>query len=151
MVFLFILTLSLIYSIEASNRIYLLEKGNARNLAAFSAANALLLSPGYPANWESLPDLNGVSSIGLAMAGNQISPSKLSKLVDLNKSNYSAAKDILGLAKYGASVSILSLQGRHSIAEFGLQPPGGKPASAASRIALYKGEEVILRLKVFEK
>jgi len=150
-VFLFILTLSLIYSTEVSNRIYLLEADNARNLAAFSAANSLLLSSGSPANWENMPDLNYVSSIGLAKAGNEIHPAKLRKLMDLNAGNYNGVRELLGLAKYNLRISVLALQSRESLAEFGFQPAGGKSASAANRIAFYNGKEVIMRLEVFEK
>ena len=150
-VFMFILVLSITYSAEVANRVSLLEEDNARNLAASNAANALLFSGGSPANWQNLEDLNNVSSIGLARTRNELSPGKIAHLVDLNAGNYEGVRHLLGLSKYGIAISILRLQNSQSLAEFGIQPGNGKKVSAVNRIALYNGEEVLVRLKVFEE
>jgi len=150
-VFLFILVLSITYSTEVANRITFLEEDNARNIAALNAANALIISPGNPGNWENLNGLNAVSSIGIAATPNEIHSGKLQKLVDLNTDNYGKVRNLLGLSKYDIAISVLRLQNRQSVAEFGQQPNSEHKVSAVNRIGFYNGEEVIVRLKVFEE
>lgn len=150
-VFLFILILSITYSSEVANRIVFLEADYARDNSALNAANALLLPKGNPGNWENLPDLNNVSAIGIARTRNEIHEKKLQRLVDLNANNYNGVKELLGLQKYDFKISVLRLQNRQSLAEFGLEPGSEDEVSAVNRIAYYNGEEVIVRLKVFGK
>jgi len=49
-VFLFILSLTIVYSNETANRVALAEKGNARDLAAITTGQALVYSRGTM-NW----------------------------------------------------------------------------------------------------
>ena len=149
-VFLFILTMTIIYSTDVSNHTYLLEKERSRQLSSLAVANALLYSGGNPANWETFPDLNNVSGIGIVSNRNEIQEEKLQQLVDLNAGNYSKAKELLGASAYGLRVSVLRLQDKQSLAEFGLEPGSEESTTAINRIAFYDGQEVILRVKVFE-
>jgi hypothetical protein len=149
-VFLFILTMSIIYSGEVANRVYFLEENQARDQAALRAADAIVLSSGNPANWETLSSLDSASSLGIAQSRNVLDEGKLLALLDLNAGNYSRIKDLLGASRYGLGISVLRLQNKQSLAEFGMQPGSEKNVSVVSRIALYQGEEVIVRVKVFE-
>ena len=150
-VFLFILSLTIVYSNETANRVALAEKGNARDLAAITTGQALVYSRGEPAYWETLPDLNNVSSLGLSRGGwNELSAEKFQRLSDLNSTHYIEIKDLLGLSRYGLKISVLDLQTKQSIAEFGLEPSEGDEVSAVNRIAFYNGTDILLRVKVFE-
>lgn len=149
-VFLFILTLSIIYSTEIDNRIGLLESENSRQISAQNAANALVLGTGSPGNWQEHGDLNSVSGIGLAESMNIIQAEKLNRLVDFNAGYYDEVRVLLGLAKYDLRVSVLRLQNKESVAEFGLEPIEVSDVTAVNRIAHYNGENVIVRVKVFE-
>lgn len=150
-VFLFILTLSIVYSTQAANRVELMEEDKARATAAMSAANSLLLSSGKPANWQNLGDLNNVSSIGIVKSKNEIDSAKLQHLLDLNESNYEGVRDLLGVGKYGLSISVLRLSDQISVGEFGLDPESDDKVTAVNRIALHDGNAVVVRLKVFEE
>jgi len=149
-VFLFIITLSIVYSSEVANRVYFLEEGQERDQAVLRAGDALLLSPGSPANWELLSDVSQASSLGLVKSRNVLDSGKVQALLDLNAGSYGRIKELLGASKYDFGISLLSLQSRQSLAEFGMQPGSENRVSAVNRIALYKGEEVIVRVKVFE-
>ncbi len=149
-VFLFILTLSIVYSSEVANRVYFMEEGNARDQTVLQAADALVLSAGSPANWETLSDLNTASSLGLVKSRNVLDAGKLQAILNLNAGNYGRIKELLGASRYDLGVSVLRLQNKQRLAEFGLQPSSENKVSAVSRIALYNGEEVIVRVKVFE-
>ena len=151
-VFLFILSLTIVYSNETANRVALAEKGNARDLAAITTGQALVYSRGEPAYWETLPGLDGVSSLGLSRAGhNELGAEKFQRLSDLNGTHYPEIKDLLGLSRYGLKISVLDLQTKQSLAEFGLEPPETADVSTVNRIAIYNGSNVILRVKVFEE
>ena len=149
-VFLMILTLSITYSMEIANRINLLEEESARQDAARNAANALLFSTGSPANWQNLDNLSGVSSLGLADTMNVIDAEKLRHLLDLNAGYYNEIRSLLGVGKYGLRISVLDLQSKQSLADFGLEPADDEKVTSVNRIASYNGAEVIVQVRVFE-
>ncbi|MFH1390953.1 MAG: hypothetical protein ABIH20_01440 [Candidatus Diapherotrites archaeon] len=149
-VFLFIITSTIVFSNEINNNVILAEKDNLRKETAITAASALVYSSGSPANWENLADLNNVSSIGIAKTRNFLDSEKVSKLVDLNQTNYSAVKYLLGVSKYGLKISVLNLQDKSVLAEFGLEPESDDSVSAVNRFAYYNGQDVLIRVKVFE-
>jgi len=149
-VFLFILTLIIVFSGDISNRVSLVQEHNLREEAALHAASSLVYSPGSPANWENVSDLNNVSSIGIAETRNLIDSDKLARLVDLNQTNYVGVKDLLGLSKYDLKIDLIRMQNSQVISEFGLNPDVNKSVTTANRFAYYNNENVILRVKVFE-
>ncbi len=150
-VFLFILVISITYSLQTANNIELIEKDNERQNTVILVTNSLLLNQGNPINWENLNDLNTVTSIGLINSRNEISVKKINKLIDLNSTNYETIKDLLGASKYDLKIELLDLETKQAIREFGLNPSDvNKSVSVVNRIALFEGNEVIVRVKVFK-
>jgi len=149
-VFLFILVLAVTYSNTVANRVSLFESDAERQTSAAIAANALVYSTGSPSSWENLSGLENVSSLGLVSSKNMIDRQKLQRLVDLNATNYDDVRALIGLSKYNVKISILRLQNKQSIEEWGMNPGLQDTVTAVNRIAFYNGENVIVRLKVFE-
>jgi len=149
-VFLFILVLSHTYSTEISNRIYFMEQESQRINSAQDAVNSLLYSSGYPANWHNLSSPLGISSLGIVKTRNIIDAEKISRLEDFNSSYYDEVRSLLGVGKYGLRISLIDMDTKNSLAEFGLEPSSTDKVSSVNRIAFYEGSEVLLRVKVFE-
>ena len=147
--FLLALSLSIIYSNSVAQNVSISENSSQREIAAITAASALVYSNGSPANWQNLPDLTGVVSLGIAKTRNEIDPAKLERIKQLAQSNYGEVKDLLGASKFGLKVTAISLQNSQIISEFGAAPPVGKDTSSVNRFALLNGQEVILRVQVF--
>ena len=148
--FLMIILLTMITFNQINQTILFAEEENNRNEASFNAAKQLLATPGSPANWENLTDLNNVFSIGIVNTKNEIDFKKMEKLSDLNSTNYTAAKKLLGAAKYGLKIDIIKLQDKSVLAEFGLEPDVNASVSSVNRFGIYNGADVILRVKVFD-
>ncbi len=147
-VFLFVLTLTVIYSNQVASRVGYWENTSDRASAALLASSALVLSPGEPSNWESLA-IEDINSIGLAESRNVLLPSKLQRLVDLNSGQYSEAKALLGLAKYGVRIEVSDLN-KQLLKAFGLEPGSENQVSAFTRLAVLNGKPVLVKVKVFE-
>ena len=147
-IFLFVLTLTIIYSNQVANRAYYWEETNEREHAALLASRALVLSPGEPANWERL-GLNSMESIGLAGSRNVIDSRKLQRFADLNEGSYEETKALFGLSRYDARVTISDLGGQ-LLESFGPEPDANTETSSLVRAALYNGEAVLVKVKVFE-
>ena len=147
-VFLFVLTLTIIYSNQVANRAYYWEETNERELAALLASRALVLSHGEPANWERL-SVEDMNSIGLAGSRNVIDSRKLQRFADLNAGSYGEAKALLGLSKYDVRITISDLN-QQLLESFGLEPDANKETSSFTRAALYGGEAVLVRVKVYK-
>lgn len=150
-VFLLILTFSIVFSSDTANKISLSEKNNLREQAAITAASALVYSAGSPVNWETLADISGVTSIGLADSRNEIGKQKLQKIKEFSQSNYETVKDLLGLSRYGLKVEVLDMQNNQTITEFGQEPGPEQETSTVNRFAGFDEKEVIVRVKVFEQ
>ncbi len=148
-VFLLILTLIATYSNHTANRVDIIESDNERDETANLVSNSLIYSQGNPLNWEN-KTITGISSIGIIKERNVIDKQKLQQLVDLNTGNYEEVKDLLGASKYGLKIELEALQNGQMIAEFGIDPSTEEKVSSANRFAFYDGEEVLLRVKVFE-
>ena len=151
LVFLFMLAVTLSYSGEISNRIALIEKDSARFTYAQHAANAVMFSSGYPADWENLSDLTTVTSFGLAENRNIISPAKVQRMADLNQSFYAGIKDLLGLSKYDLKIEIIKLDTGVKLKEFGTNPGSEDIVTSINRFGDYNGVTVNVRVKVFEQ
>ena len=152
-VFLFILTITIVYSMQVADRVYLLDREHERQVAAQNTANSLLFSQGEPADWHTHRDLNlaVISSIGIVKTRNQIDSAKLQKLQDWNRTRYLEIKDLLGILKYDIRISVIDPKSGNSFGEFGLEPEADDKTTAVNRIADYNGQEVIIRLKVFKE
>ena len=148
-IFLVLVTVVAVYSNQVANSTVLIEEDAERDEAALTAAKALVYSPGKPSNWEALGGINGVSSIGIAKERNVIDPGKLQRLVDLNQGNYSEVKGLLGLSRFNVKVSVISLEDKGVLEEFGLEPGPDNEVSSATRFAVYEGRQVMLRTRVF--
>ncbi|MBI2598471.1 MAG: hypothetical protein HYW50_04715 [Candidatus Diapherotrites archaeon] len=148
--FLLILSFSIVYSNSVAQNIFLLEKSNEREQVAQTTANALLNSPGFPANWQNLPDLTSVFALGISGSRNIIDNAKLQKIAQFSQTDYEKVIDLLGAGKYGLKVLVLRLQNNQTISEFGADQLSEQSVSTVNRLALLEGEEVIVRVKVFE-
>lgn len=150
LIFLFIIILTMTVSGEFSGKILLKQQDNERDEAAIRAGNALVYSPGEPANWQNQAGITGVSAIGLADSKNRLDNAKVQRLADLNQGYYNEVRDLLGANKFGVQITILTLEGVKR-KEFGLKPAANKRVSAVNRIAILNNENVLVRVRVFEQ
>ena len=150
-VFLFIITFTTIYSNEISYRVTLMEGAEAREIAALNVLDSLTLSQGRPANWELFSDLNRVSSIGLVSSIGDIDEQKFEHMIDMNALHYEAIRYILGAGAYEMNISILDMQNRQVLGEFGTRPLNTDKVTSVSRPVLYGGEDSLLRVELFEE
>ena len=149
-IFLLILTTAITYSNQVSNRIYFFEQEEEMRQAGQQAANGLVLTNGNPANWENLPNIDNVNSIGIADSANMLNSSKITQLSALASSDYEDVKSILGIAKFDFKLEIISMQGNFTVESFGASPESESSIVSINRIAFYDGNNVVVRLKVFE-
>jgi len=147
-IFLFVLTLTIIYSNQVANRAGYWDETNEREHSALLASRALVLSPGEPSNWEHL-SIEDMNSIGLAGSRNVIDSRKLQRFADLNESSYEETKALFGLSKYDVRVTVTDLN-RQLLESFGIEPDANKETTSLTRAALYNGEAVLVKVKVFE-
>ncbi len=148
-VFLFALTFSIIFANQLALRVESIDSFNHRQDLARTAMNALLADSGNPAHWAALSDLNTADSLGLVSSRNDLSPAKLQGLVDLNASSYGAMKNLLGISRYDFEFTVNDLNGT-VLASAGTGPDSNSNTVSINRLALYKGREVLARLRVFD-
>jgi len=148
-IFLFVLAITLAYSNNVALRTEALDKTSEMRFVSAGAINSLVLSEGYPADWQNLADLTEVKSIGLANGRNIIDGNKLASLVDYNQNSYSELKSILGLTKYDVYIAVEDVNSGNTLYEFGLSPENEEVVSSR-RLGLLNNEEVFVRLEVFE-
>jgi len=114
------------------------------------ASDALVLTPGRPANWDMLP-VNSTSfeSMGLASSPNVISTAKAFRLSELNSTNYTEIKTVLGLGAASTSVEIFLFGDSVPLYSFGVKPSNTSRSSVFERVAMLDdGRPVLLRLEV---
>jgi len=114
------------------------------------ASDALVLTPGRPANWHLLhANSTSFESFGLASSPNVISAAKASRMQDLNNTNYSDVKTAMGLAAMNTSIEIILLDDAVPLYSFGQKPGNASRSSVFERVAvLDDGRPVLLRLEV---
>jgi len=150
LVFLFILSLSVIVSRQAFLQADSFEQYSELRDAASAAASALVVSSGQPSNWEKLPSINDINSVGLAEERNVLSSEKLQRFSDLNSSNYSDLKQLLGLGKFDFFFSVELLQSSQQLYSAGMLPDSNATVVSASRLALLGSDEILVKLEVFD-
>ncbi len=159
-VFLFALTYSVIFANQLALRVESIDSFNHRQDLARTAMNAFLADSGRPANWAALSDLNAADSLGLVSSRNDLSPAKLQGLIDLNATSYDPMKKLLGLSRYDFEFTVNDLNGTviasvdtctglNSDTVFA-SPDSNSNTVSINRLALYRGREVLARLKVFD-
>lgn len=148
-VFLFALTFAIVFASQLALRVESIEAYNHKQDLARNAMNSLMASPGNPANWQSLADLNSTDSIGLARSRNSLSAAKVQAFVDLNGTAYYSMKTLLGLSRYDFEFTVTDLNGA-ALAFVGTSPDANSGTIAVNRLALYNGREAIARLRVFD-
>ena len=149
-IFLLILTTATTYGNQVANRIYFFEHDAEMRQAGQQAANGLILTGGNPANWQNLPGIGNVNSIGIADSANMLNKSKIARLASLASSNYEEVKGILGIAKFDFRIEVISMQNNFVVESFGASPKSESSIVSISRIAFYDGNNVVVRLKVFK-
>jgi len=107
-------------------------------LAAQDAVNALMLTPGFPSDWERNP--SSASVVGIAYRRNVIDAAKLDAL---NQTNYSA---LMGLERFNISISITS--GGLIVYQTGTVDTNSSLAMVERTCAFINGTPCTLRLMV---
>lgn len=106
---------------------------------AHDAANNLLLTRGYPLDWEQLPNVSMVSSLGIASRRNVIDEAKLRAM---NSTNIGY---LLGLEKY--NISIVIKQNGTTVYQTG-SIENDTTLILAERTCVYNGSPCLLTLSV---
>ncbi|MFA5931467.1 MAG: hypothetical protein WC821_04110 [archaeon] len=151
----FVFGLMLFFS--ASNSVFaqaeLFDSRKQADEVAHSVLNSLILSPGYPNDWQKY-SLDDINSIGLASTPNMIDSNKTITLINWlnNTSTYSSLKQKLGLGPYDIFLKISTASGETIFDSISLG--GGVIASdpqlkiVYSRIVYYNNESVMLNIIV---
>jgi hypothetical protein len=116
--------------------------------AAIFTSDALLTTPGEPANWETLPGLQNATTLGLVNGRNEISNAKIERLVAENGS-YESIKGKVGMQYYDFRVSVLSLGGGTVYHRFGKAPPADAESIVIERLGLVNDSIMLVRLEVW--
>ena len=148
-IFLLILTTATVYGNQVANRIYFMEQNSEMRQTGQQAANGLVLTSGNPANWQN-QTVENIQSIGLANSANNLKKNKVQHLASLASSDYEDVKSILGVAKFDFRLEIISMLDNFTVESFGASPGSESSVVSINRIAFYDGNNVIVRLKVFE-
>lgn len=114
------------------------------------ASDALVLTPGRPANWDLLPTNSATfESVGLASSPNVISTAKALRLQDLNNTNYTQIKTAMGLGAVNTSIEITLLGDSVPLYSFGIKPGNTTRSTVFERVAvLDDNRPVIVRFEV---
>ena len=88
----------------------LIDQRADMELVARNAMSGLLTTGGDPSSWYLLETFD-VDSFGLAYSDYDLSESKISKLQELNDTNYSDIKNSLGIGKYNLHLSFFNSSG----------------------------------------
>ncbi|VVC00891.1 Uncharacterised protein [uncultured archaeon] len=120
-----------------------MDKTNS-DMEVLAVSDALVSSPGLPENWTAAP--LDAKAIGLAKKPNELDPYKVSALSSLP---YANARQMLGLDR-DFYINIGTPEGA-SIAVMGQAPAGNvSRASEITRVALYNGQIVHVRVRIYE-
>jgi hypothetical protein len=114
------------------------------------ASDALVLTPGRPANWDLLfENSTTFESLGLASFPNVISAAKAVRLQQLNGTNYTEIKTSLGLGAFNTSIEITLLGDSLPLYSFGVKPGNTTRSTVFERVAMLDDSRpVVLRLEV---
>jgi hypothetical protein len=147
--FLFILVLSVSFSLQVSAKAGSMTETAELNDCAHSVAQQLVLKKGSPASWHYLSN-DEINSIGLASERNVLSAEKIQKFLGLNASDYGFLKNSLGVGKFDFWLEILSIDGE-TLYSAGVFPDDEtRVVASVKRIALLGEEEVFVLVKVFD-
>ncbi len=120
--------------------------------ASLSATDALVITPGQPANWDDIQTLNdsNVVTFGLANSRNVIDNNKISKFVSFTQSNYSIVKSKLGLVRYNFFINISSMEKETTYYQIGSKGSPLNETVVFERLILLNGSIVNLRMEVWK-
>lgn len=123
--------------------------------AASRALRSISKSPGIPSSWASQglnPDSASLLGIGAASSYNTIDEFKLAKLAAyFNSTIYSnKTKSLLGIQPFNADIRISYFNGT-DISTMGSPPNSASIVlSSAQRVAIYKNESAIIRVRIWD-
>ena len=115
--------------------------------ALISVSDAMVLSPGYPYDWEFSAGANA-SSIGLASSENVLSPYKLSALQSLN-SSYDTLRERMGAGRYNVYVEAMLPNGTVLYRFGNAAAPDAASSTGAERLALMNDTITILKVQLW--
>ncbi len=119
---------------------------------SLTATDALVTTPGQPANWEDIQTLNdsNVVTFGLANSRNVIDNNKISRFANFTQSNYSIVKSKLGLVRYNFFINITSMGKETSYYQIGSKAILLNDTVVLERLMLLNGSVVNLRMEVWK-
>ncbi len=125
-------------------------EGSSLLAANLRVSDALVTSPGDPANWSGLGEINEstVDSIGLADERNVLSTRKLERMAALNSTHYEFFKEALGIPTREFQMEVVDLND-NLLYSFG-NSSNESETSVLERAALLNGTEVIVVVRVWE-
>lgn len=121
-------------------------------IAGVVAADALATTPGQPYGWEDTLISNQSSTIGafgLANTRNVMSNNKIEAFANISNSNYSFAKEGLGLRKYDFLLNITNTARTSSYYQLGMVPTIGNESVVFERFMILNNSIVVMRLEVW--
>ncbi len=127
------------------------QQAREMEVALVGVSDALVLSPGDPADWE-ITSPENASMMGLAKSQNILSPRKLLALQSLN-SSYDIVRERMGAAQFQVFVSASYVGEDGPYASFGVPASeGGSGAISVSidRLALMEGRLAILKVQLWK-
>lgn len=147
----------LVLFFSASNSVFaqaeLFDSRKQADEVAHSVLNSLVLSPGYPNDWQNY-SLEDINSIGLASSPNMLDSNKTITLINWlnNSSSYSEIKKLVGLGPYDISLKITAANGEaifdSILLSGGVISTDPQLKIVYQRIAYYDNESVLLTIIV---
>lgn len=118
--------------------------------AAIRASDALLLSPGDPANWTEMAvvDEYTVHSFGLADRRNVLNLRKVQRMQEMNGTHYDFMRQQLGVSPHQLHISVLD-DNENVLYSAGREPTEGNETAVVERVGLLNGTEAFLVVRVW--
>lgn len=129
---------------EAADKIPSYEKSQAYKEKALNVTDVLLKTPGDPADWETLADLNQTESIGFVKEANVLDRSKLLRFGDIPEQQ---ARRMLGLTREKYRIEVLESGKNRDRVRYSFGS-ATSPIASIERLAILDGEAVKFRVSL---
>jgi len=141
----------LIINSKVSSRIEEATTENSLSADSRRALQTLLTTSGSPSNWTREENVSRIFSIGIASSRFVVDSRKLARLEELNSTNYSLIKSLLGISKPGYEFELsVKYQNGTTAPLAGLKKTdSNKTASISNSFAVLKGESALISLNLW--
>ncbi len=141
----------LLINSKVTSRIEEASIENSLSADSRRALQTLLTTGGSPSNWTLEENVSRIFSIGMASSRFLVDSGKLARLEELNSSNYSTIKSLLGISKpgYEFELSVKYANGTTAPIAGLRKTDSNKPSSISNSFAVLDGESALISLNLW--